>query len=402
MNKFEIVVAGGGPAGLSAALNAARGGASVLVVERNNEIGSPTRTSGGSFVKELRDLDIPAELFHKVHRCRFVSPNRSAVFNYDDPLFCVMDVRSVYQHLASLAAQAGVTIWLGSKAGRILPPATDGRKVAIESKLEGNVEVCAKVVIDATGYEGHLLKQAGVSPRFQRFGVGVEFDMFAPQCDQDEAVLVVGSTFAPSGYAWAFPWGSNRVRVGVGVIHPDSRENPAEYLNAFVSRAGEIGINLKGAQPIEYHQGLIPSDSHNSFVSDGLIGIGDAVGHASSLVGEGIRWAIKAGRMAGTTAALAVKENDVSKKRLSVFESEWLRRYGRNLRVANAINRKISKWSDAKWDERTDLLSSLSPADFGRALSSDFSLAWALGIALTHPRLAQYGLSKLGKTLVGR
>ena len=45
--KTDIIIAGGGPAGLSAAEVAARRGISVVVLEQNHEIGSPIRTSGG-------------------------------------------------------------------------------------------------------------------------------------------------------------------------------------------------------------------------------------------------------------------------------------------------------------------------------------------------------------------
>ena len=79
------------------------------------------------------------------------------------------------------------------------------------------------------------MKQAGLAPGFCRFGVGSEYDLWAPQWDQSEAVIAVGSEVAPSGYAWVFPWGRNRVRAGVGVIHPDSSANPDRFLDGFVA-----------------------------------------------------------------------------------------------------------------------------------------------------------------------
>jgi digeranylgeranylglycerophospholipid reductase len=399
---YDVVIAGGGPAGLSAAHAVVANGASVLVVEQNHEIGSPTRTSGGSFIKDLAELGIPQELFHPVHRLRFLSLHRSAKFEYPEPIMCVMDVRGVYQHLAVTAAQAGASIWPASKALDVIK---DGSKIVglrVETRTRESVEIGARVVIDATGYKGQLLRQAGLSPRFQRFGVGAEYDMYAPLCDQDEAVLVVGSEFAPSGYAWAAPWGKHRVRVGVGVIHPDHDADPVDRLDSFVAGASKLGVNLEGAQPIEYHFGLIPSDMGETFVGDGILAIGDAAGHASTLVGEGIRWAIKAGRMAGTIAAEAIERDDVSAAFLSQFQSEWLRQFGRNLRIANMLNRKISKWDDKTWDERTELLGLLSPDEFGRGLQSEFSVSWALGIAWAHPRLVKAGFDKvLGKLGVG-
>ncbi len=396
---YDVAIAGGGPAGLAAAFAAASRGVSVLLVEQNSEIGSPTRTSGGSFIQDLIELGIPRELLHPLHRLRFLSPNRSAVFEYPEAIGCVMDVRGVYQHLAMVAAEAGATIWPASK---VLDVRKDGSRVAgvfVETRTKAKVEIDARVVIDATGYRGQLLRQAGLSPRFQRFGVGAEFDMFAPLYDQDEAVLVVGSLFAPAGYAWAFPWGRQRVRIGVGVIHPDHDADPVQRLETFVAGAPGLGINLAGAQPIEYHFGLIPSDMGEAFVGEGILAIGDAAGHASTLVGEGIRWAIHAGGMAGAVAADAVHQNDVSAAFLSRFERQWLDRFGRNLRIAHMINRKIAKWDDRKWDERTELLSLLSPEEFAIALQTDFSIGWALGLAWAHPRLVKAGFHKLLRKL---
>lgn len=393
--KYDVVIAGAGPAGLSAAFSAASAGASVLVIEQNPEIGSPTRTSGGSFIRELMELGIPESLFHPIRQVRFLSPRHRAQFQYDAPVACIIDVRAVYQHLAILAAKAGATIWLASKASAILKENGRVSGLRVETRTKSQLDITAGVVIDATGYRGDLLRQAGIGTRVQRFGVGAEFDLFAPHCNQDEAILVVGSQFAPAGYGWVFPWGGQRVRVGVGVIHPDDASDPVKLLDSFVAAANRMGIDLTGAQPIEYHFGLIPSDMSETFVGDGILAVGDAAGHASTLVGEGIRWAIMAGRMAGKVAAAAAQVHDVSAPFLSRFQSDWLGQYGRNLRIANLVNRTIAKWDDRKWDEWTELLTHLSPGEFATALKTNFSVGWGVGIALAHPKLAKAGVQKL-------
>jgi NADPH-dependent 2,4-dienoyl-CoA reductase/sulfur reductase-like enzyme len=50
LGSFDVLVVGGGPAGLSAAESAARGGARVAVLERQKEIGYPIHTSGGTWL----------------------------------------------------------------------------------------------------------------------------------------------------------------------------------------------------------------------------------------------------------------------------------------------------------------------------------------------------------------
>jgi digeranylgeranylglycerophospholipid reductase len=385
--SFDVIIAGGGPAGLSAAEAAARQGCTVLLLEQNHEIGSPVRTSGGSFIDELDALGIPTSLYHPIARVRFVSPGNSAVHEYARPRMCVIDVRGVFQFLAGRAVEAGASVRVGVKVEG--PVLQDGAVAGVRAK---NEEIRSHAVIDATGYRSVLLKQTGLDPGIRRFGVGAEYDMYAPHCDETEAVLLVGSKVAPSGYAWVFPWGRRRVRVGVGIIHPDSGEKPDEYLDRFVAAAARYGVDLRGAQAIEHHSGLIPSERFAArFAGDGIPGVGDAAGQASSLLGEGIRWAIQAGRMAGEVAARAIAAGDVSRDALSEFERRWVKRYGNDLRLAHKINERIARWDDRKWDERMEVLKLLTPDQFVEALKTNLTGGWLLRFLARNPRALAEG-----------
>jgi len=379
---YDAIIAGGGPAGLAAAEVLARHGCATLVLEQNHEIGSPIRTSGGSFIDELEALSIPAALYHPISRVRFLSAGNAAVYDYSQPRMCVIDVRGVFQHLAAKAVAAGAAVRVASKVEA--PVIQNDAVVGVRTRSE---LLRARVVIDATGYRSALLKQAGLDPGMRRFGVGAEYDMYAPHCDQREAVLLVGSNLAPAGYAWVFPWGRHRVRVGVGIIHPDSDAKPDAYLDALVSGAAGYGVDLRGAQPLEHHSGLIPSECFaERFAGNGILGVGDAAGQASSLLGEGIRWAIHAGKMAGEVAAAAIAKNDVSRAMLSSFERDWGRRYGSNLRLAHKINQRISRWDDRKWNERMEVLKLLTPDQFVEALKTNLTGNWLLRFLLRNPR----------------
>ena len=375
---YDAIIAGGGPAGLAAAEAIARRGCSALVLEQNHEIGSPIRTSGGSFIDELEALSIPAALYHPISRVRFLSAHNAAVYDYSRPRMCVIDVRGVFQFLAGRAIDAGAAVRVATKVEG--PVLQDDCVVGVRTRGE---LLRARVVIDATGYRSALLKQAGLDPGMRRFGVGAEYDMYAPHCDQREAVLLVGSNLAPAGYAWVFPWGRHRVRVGVGIIHPDSDAKPDAYLDALVSGAAGYGVNLSGAQPLEHHSGLIPSECFAPRAAgNGILGVGDAVGQASSLLGEGIRWAIHAGKMAGEVTAEAIEKNDVSRATLSAFEREWGKRNGSNLRLAHKINQRIARWDDRKWDERLEVLKLLTPDQFVEALKTNLTGSWLLRFLL--------------------
>ena len=400
MMTFDVVIAGGGPGGLSAGEAAARAGCSVLILEQNHEIGSPIRTTGGSFIQDLRSLGIPDHLYHPIRRFRFLSPNNSVQFEYDDPIMCVMDVRGVFQFLAERAIEAGATVKLATVAASPILERDSVVGVTAKTPTDPALSIRSKILIDATGYRASMLKQSGVHPGYQRFGVGSEYDLFAPHCDQDEVVLIVGSQVAPAGYAWVFPWGRKRVRVGVGIIHADSDAHPDRYLDALIASAGRFGVNLKGAQPVEYHFGLIPSDGlADPFVGNGIMAVGDAAGQPSALVGEGIRWAIQAGRMAGSIAGQAVKANSFSKTFLSRYQTQWESEYGANLRIASEINKKLAQFDDPKWDRKTELLKLFDANQFGQALQANFVAGWAVHLLWSHPQLLKEGFKVIADRL---
>ncbi len=376
----DVIIAGAGPAGLSAAETLAGLGHDVTVFEQSHEIGSPIRTSGGSFITELDALGIPGRLYHPISRVRFLSPHNAATFDYPDPVLCVIDVRGTFQFLAERAIAAGARIRLSTP---VVAPLLDSQRVTgVRTRDES---LPSSLVIDATGYRSVLLKQAGLDPGFHRFGVGAEYDLFAPYCDPSEALLMVGGV-APSGYAWVFPWGHNRVRVGVGIIHPDSRDQPDAYLDRLMDVLPRFGVNLTNAQPVEHHAGLIPSEQFAAaFVGDGILAAGDSAGHASSLLGEGIRWAIQAGRMAGEAASNALKRNDTSRTGLLSFEKQWIKTFGRDLRLAHRVNERIARWDGRKWDERTEIVKLLSPQQFAEALKTNLTGRWLWRFLAANP-----------------
>ena len=132
---------------------------------------------------------------------------------------------------------------------------------------------------------------------------------------------------------------------------------------------------------------MIPSECYAArCAGDGIVGVGDAAGQASSLLGEGIRWAIHAGKMAGEVAAEAVEKGDGSRTALAAFERRWNKRHGRNLRLAHKLNERLARWDDRKWDERLEILKLLTPDQFIEALKTNLTGGWLLRFAASHTK----------------
>ena len=114
--ETEVLVAGGGPGGLAVAETTAKSGINTVVLERKKDVGNPIRTSGGIFIRQAEALGIPSDLYHPIHRARFISPSSSIIVDYDKPVMCVMDVYKVFNFLAERAMNAGAEIKLGTRA----------------------------------------------------------------------------------------------------------------------------------------------------------------------------------------------------------------------------------------------------------------------------------------------
>ncbi len=399
--ETSVVIVGGGPAGLSAGEAAARQGVDVVILERQGEIGYPIHTSGGSWISELKALGIPDHLYHPVGTAIFLSPNREVAFHYPEPVTCVLDVRGLYQYLAQRAIEAGARIELKTVAQT--PILEDGKVVGVtvKDRLGQSAAYRAKVVIDASGFSSIIATRAGLHKNFERYGYGAEYDLYAPHYDQDRVYLIMGSKVAPAGYAWLFPRGNGRVRVGVGILKPDADSEDARiYLDEIARRVPSLAPMLASASPVEYHTGLFPSEAPpEEMVLPGLVATGDAAMQGSTLVGEGIRYAINAGRIAGRVVGESIKQGDWSPKALSRYEEEWREKYLRDLQIAWRINQRIARFTDRQWDKGLDLLKTLTPDQAASLLKGDFSPKIFFNLVTRNPSLvrtlAKYSLHAL-------
>jgi digeranylgeranylglycerophospholipid reductase len=345
---YDVVIAGGGPAGLALAAPLASAGFAVLVCERNAEIGVPVRTSGGSWPADLRRLGLPDRLWHPIHRLSFRSRNAACTIDWGGPTGCALDVTATWRYLAAEAERAGAEVATGTLArlertGRLT--LREGDRVRA---------VSCRLAVDATGTNALLARQSGVHGGFGRVGVGYERELSAPAFGQDEAVILVGGV-APAGYAWAFPRGGTRVRVGVGLIQPDTELNPRAMYEP-VERA--LGDRLADAEVLEVHSGRIPSEEAPArLTGDALMAIGDAGGQSNPLLGEGIRHVILAARRAAPIAVAALsRPGVVPAERLRAWERAGRRTRGASWGLAMRANRYVSRMGDDDWDRAVDLL----------------------------------------------
>ena len=383
----EVLVVGGGPAGLRAAQASAAAGARTLLIERQPTIGEPVHTSGATALETMHEFGIPASLYHPITRLRLCSPRAEAIFDSSEPFACVIDVKGTYRQLAKQAEAAGAVIVTGVEAAA---PVVENDRV-VGCCLRGGDEsrkIGCRVLVDASGYRAALSKAVGLHGGFTRFGVGAELEIVSSKVRQDELLLVVGNRYAPSGYAWVFPWGDDRVRVGVGLLHDDTRSDARKLLDLFVDEIRRFDVDLGTFEVTESHFGLIPANGLASrMAGHGIVAVGDAAGVATLVVGEGIRLSLVSGQLAGDTAARAVCAGAGRGAALTDYERRFRAAYGLDLKIGQIVNRRMARWSDETWDERVRTLKGLPASVLLKFLTSHLSARELASWLATRPRL---------------
>ncbi|MEM3064662.1 MAG: NAD(P)/FAD-dependent oxidoreductase [Candidatus Nitrosotenuis sp.] len=398
--NYDVIVVGAGPAGSSAAFSASKAGLKVALVEKEETVAQTVRTSGVTWMDAIEEFDIPAHCYNPIRNYVFCSPNNEVSIRSQTPKAAVLDVRRTYRWLAEKAQKQDAELFLNTT---ITGATRDSARIvlhAVSSKQE--MKFGAKVVIDASGFQSVVGKSLGLVAQWKRFGVGAEYEAQVENSESDTWYLMVGQKYSPAGYAWIFPLGKNIVRIGVGVGKPESSLDPTERLKEIIDKKLGPVARLGKITPLEFHYGLIPNEGlSRKTVYDNLILVGDSAGQANPLVLEGIRYAIRYGRLAGQIAASAISKNDTTEKSLKPYEDAWKKEILSKITSAAKVQNRWLGLSDLQWDQELDIIKELSMEEFLDFIKADFSFANILKLAAHHPKIAVRQFFNIVKGAVG-
>ncbi len=385
--NYDVVVVGAGPAGSSAAFSVAKSGLRVALLEKEETVAQTVRTSGVTWMDSIREFEIPEFCYNPIKNYGFCSPNNEVIISGDIPMSAVLDVRKTYRWLAEKAQRQGVELFLNTTM--LDATRTENGITLNTTSAKENISFHSKIVIDASGFQTVVAKSLGLVSQWARFGAGAEYEVEAENVDPQTWWLMVGQDYSPAGYAWIFPLGGKIVRIGVGVGKPESTLDPTERLKEIIEKKLGPIAKLGKITPIEFHYGLIPNDGlSRKTVYDNLILVGDTAGQANPLVLEGIRYAIRFGRIAGETAANAISKGDYSEKSLYPYEENWKKAIQAKINSASKVQARWIGLSDQEWDKELDIIKELSIDEFLDFIKADFSLASIVRLAVSHPKLA--------------
>ncbi|MFQ6128216.1 MAG: NAD(P)/FAD-dependent oxidoreductase [Thermoplasmata archaeon] len=362
---YDIVIVGAGPAGSITAKYAAKGGASVLLIEKRQEIGSPVRCGEGIAREWIDEVGIRLDrkwISHEVEGAKVVSPNGNSFCINEriagDEVGTVIERDIFDRSLVEDAIRAGADVMVKTAVTGLMKEG--GISGVMAESPRGRLNISAGAVVGADGFESQIGRWGGIdttlSPR--DITTCLQYRMTNIRPDPDYCEFILGSG-APGGYIWVFPKSEESANVGLGMQLAKLRKKGE--LRYWLDKYLEKDERLKGGRVIEIVSGAVSTCAPiESTVSDGLLIVGDAARQVDPVTGGGIANACKAARIAGEVLAEATQSNDFSKEMLMKYEKGWRKRLEEALYRNWMAKEKLVTLSDETFDK---IISTLAEAN---------------------------------------
>jgi digeranylgeranylglycerophospholipid reductase len=369
---FDVIIAGGGIAGMITAASAAKHANQnlrILVIDRNprEEVGKKTgggwvcgdavsKNSLDFFEREVGIRYGSPEVEHPVHGVVAYSPDHASKAMFDGEGF-LLNRRVLPKRQMNDAEKMGVEFQFDTYADGLIPEDGFIKGVQCRSAKDNSIsKKTAKLVVDATGSASRLRTGLTIRSYIEK-EIDKENDMESTgryilefergqtdstYFDSNFCIIHLDQEVAPGGYAWVFPKGEDKVNIGLGVqkrllesrnkrlgkqdtlqslIDEYVRTNPVIKTWKLAEGQEDQG-NTKGSWQVPVRR------QNDCLVANGYMIVGDSAWMPRPIDAGGIGPAIYASTIAGQVVAEALEANDVSERGLWKFNTEYVRTYG--------------------------------------------------------------------------
>ena len=372
-NKYDVVVVGGGPAGSMAAWEAAKGGVSVCMMEKDRDIGYPVRcgeAAGESGLRQFVEIE-DSWIAEKITSVKLVSPNLTSVdIDFAAETGYILNRRIFDYDLSRYAANAGAEVYTKAYVKNVLANNGEVNGVVLDY-LGEEKQIQAKIVIGADGLTSRVGRWAGLKTlvRMKDMESAVQYSVANVDIEPNKMIMYVGMNHAPGGYIWVFPKGKKFANIGIGISGKYSKHKSAQkYLDEFMEREypdAAILTTMCGGVPC--------AKPMEKPVADGIMLVGDAAHQINPMTGGGIVAGMKGGWIAGQVAAEAIQNDDYSENSLLEYPKRMRKDFGKNHERFYKIKEATEKLTNEELDSIAEKV--LSIPHNKRTLTSVFKAA---------------------------
>lgn len=337
--KCDVLVVGASPAGLMAAISAAKGGAGVILADRdlagldhaaNTIFEGMAATSG----VKVEDCYLKKEL----EGMRILSASGQGVAIPAKGYF--IDRKRFDERYQRLAQSSGVCLL-----------AAAARKSRLQGSrrtvfLDGD-EIDARVVVDASGVSSALARDAGLQPMLHPEDIAwaMEADVEHPGLGEEMFFQYWIGSMAPGWKATFSPAGGDRATLGVFVRGHGQDVQPffRNFLKRFKAYKAAQYRDIEHLKILSVRHGgdpicVLPGE----IAADSLMVTGGAAAQS------GLAYSMRSGAICGTAAAEAIAAGDVSRAGLFRYEKLWRREFYWQYRMGRASLQTLAMMKDGE------------------------------------------------------
>jgi digeranylgeranylglycerophospholipid reductase len=329
----DVIVIGGGPSGSRVAARLAEKGHSVLVLEAKKALGNKCCTGIiGRECAEAFNIDEKV-ILRKVSSASLFSPSGSRLHVQREEIQAVILDRAAFDiSMAERAQRAGAEYRFDSHVSGVkIEPRHASVTVSNAGKEE---QISSKCVVAACGFAPGLIRRLGLGAFGDRC-YGAQAEVSAAGTDEVEVYF---GDMAPRFFAWLVPLSPSIARAGLL-----SREKPGEYLKKWLETLKSQG-KIASAD-VKVHNGAIPIKPPARTYGERVLAVGDAAGQTKPTSGGGIYYGLLCADIAADTLHQALNDDDLSAKRLALYEKAWRDKPGKEIKTGYRARKLFERLS---------------------------------------------------------
>ena len=272
--RYDLVIAGGGPSGSAAAWQAAQTGAKVVVLDkaefpRDKPCGDGLTARAVSYLQKMGLADEVAT-FHRVNRVTVFSPSQWELSFPKRPGMPDHGHTVSRTHLDTVllkhAESAGAEVRQGAE---VTGPELDANGRVIGVTLKGGEKVYGDAVIAADGAYSPIKRALKIDSEYNGYSaIAIRSEMHANRPDSDSLDIYLKLAFQGDqlpGYGWVFPMGNGVFNIGLGYVNSyknwqsiNATQFLGEFLRTLPRRLGAAAD--RGAEEEQERAGVAAAD----------------------------------------------------------------------------------------------------------------------------------------------
>jgi digeranylgeranylglycerophospholipid reductase len=329
---MRVIIIGAGIVGLYLAKELALKNIEVEVYDRKHDVTEGAgKASGILSITGLKASGLPYKgtALNTLDGALLYAGRQKLSIEAKEPKAYVIDRAKLALNAYDEAVKHGAKINLGTNIGKneLLALAHDSRNIIVGA--DGAVSTVASTFS---------------FPHINRYVLTYKAVYENAHIDYNDKVELVFSNMTPGFFGWTVPYSKDVMEIGVG-ISANEKINSYDAFREFV-RSNIISHHIAHAKKTSGYASMIPLETRRITVKGNVALVGDAAGQVKATTGGGIIF----GTACAHTLGLVI-DNHVNKNApLNLYEKEWRKRYGRDLKLHSLAHAYYSSLSDRNFE----------------------------------------------------